>query len=828
MNPQRLYAQVIIPRPLDGTFTYAVPEALAFRCRPGHRVIVPFGPKRYLTGVVEALTPVCPADVPSVKEIFMAPDVAPTVINPQIKLWRWIADYYMCAVGDVLKAALPAGLKIESESVVAVNPDGFDLPDGFTADDVALLEAVQTKGKASVKELARQPALSDVEARVTRLVDAGILVMSESLVNRYRRHRGQMIHLTIPRGDSAAMDAAFAAVRRSAGQEKALLTAITLSGFSLPGSVKPVERKAFLDAAPDVTWDNVLALKRKGLVAIDTVAVSRFRAPDMVAVAPLPRLSQAQETALKQLHHSFLDHNIALLHGVTGSGKTEIYIHLIDFVLQQGRQALLLVPEIALTTQLTGRLQRVFGTKVRIYHSKFSDNERVDIWRDMLAQHGPCVVIGARSSVFLPFHNLGLVIVDEEHDPSYKQSDPAPRYNGRDAAIMLASYHGAKTLLGSATPSVETYYKATEAGKYALVRLTERYGHAVMPQMEIVDMARERQKGAVDGALANLTVAAGRHVLREGRQIIFFHNRRGFSPRARCRLCQFVPKCDHCDVSLTYHRSSNTLECHYCGATYPVPRTCPNCHEPTVEIEGYGTERVEDQISAVFPEASVLRMDLDTTRNKEAHAAIIDDFSAGKAQILVGTQMVTKGLDFDSVGLVGVVNADCVLHYPDFRSGERAFNLLEQVSGRAGRRSGSPGKVLIQTYSPDHPVLHFVARHDYAGYYEAQLAERRQFVYPPFSRVINIYIKHRDRAVADRMARRYAGRLRELLGNRVSGPAEPPVARVASLYIRLIMLRVEMAASLAAVRRILRSLYIEIQASPEMKGLALYYDVDPV
>lgn len=798
----------------------------------GYRVIVPFGAKRYVTGIVESLSPVRPTDVPDVKPVADLPDTSPTVIHPQIKLWRWLADYYMCPVGDVYKAAVPAGLKLESESVVEVNPDLDSLPAGITDTDMHIVQAVQAKGKISVADLARTVQPGAVETRVTRLVEAGVLVMHESMVTRYRRHKVQYVSVALPRGDAAAMTGAFAAVSRSAPQEKALLALMTLSGFNNAAApLRPVERRKLLDAAPGITWDNVLALRRKGLVEVETREVSRFSAPEGEADTPgasLPSLSDAQAAALRQIHESFAGRNVTLLHGVTSSGKTELYIHLIDFVLRQGRQALFLVPEIALTTQLTRRLQAVFGSKVKIYHSKFSDNERVDIWRDMLANPGPYVVIGARSAVFLPYRNLGLVIVDEEHEPGYKQADPAPRYNGRDAAIVLASLHGAKTLLGSATPAIETYYKATEGDKYGLVTLSQRYGDVRLPQIEVVNMARERSRRAVDGAFANLTIAEGRHVLADGRQMIVFHNRRGFSPRARCRLCQFVPKCDHCDVSLTYHKHSDTLECHYCGATYPVPKVCPNCHEPAIEIEGYGTERVEDDVAAIYPEARILRMDLDTTRNKEAYSDIIDRFSGGKADILVGTQMVTKGLDFGAVGLVAVVNADNVLNYPDFRSSERAFNLLEQVSGRAGRRAGAPGKVMIQTYTPEHPVIGYVGSHDYAGYYAWQLDERRRFCYPPFSRIINIYIKHRDRATVDRMARTYADSLRSLLGNRVNGPVEPAVSRVASLYIRKIMLRIEVNASVSRVKDILRSQYIAIQSSPTMRGLSLYYDVDPV
>lgn len=831
MSETRLYAQVIIPRPLEGTFTYAVPDGMGARVAPGHRVIVPFGPKRYLTGIVEALTPLRPTDVPEIKDIYLAPDVSPSVIRPQVQLWHWLSDYYLCPVGDLMKAALPSALKIESESVVTLNPEGIAEAEaaGMDPEDMKIVEAVRQRGKAAVRDLARTPGLMNVEARVTRLVDAQILVAYESMVSRYRRRKVQAVTVAIPRGDSDAMTRAFAAARRSKGQEQALLAALTLCGFSGAAPLKTVERKTFLEkAGTEVRWEHVQALKKKGILEITEREVSRFQPDEDMPVAPLPRLSEAQDRALRGIHDSWHTHAVTLLHGVTSSGKTEIYLHLIDYVLRQGRQALFLVPEIALTTQLTARLQRVFGSRVRIYHSRFSDSERADIWRDMLADREPCVVIGARSAVFLPFHDLGLVIVDEEHEPSYKQSDPAPRYNGRDAAIVLASMHGAKTLLGSATPSVETYYKATDGGKYGLVSLTERYGQAVLPEIEIVDMERERQREAVDGPLAQTTVAAGRHVLREGGQLIFFHNRRGFSPKALCRLCRFIPKCDHCDVSLTYHRHTNTLECHYCGAAYPMPRVCPNCHEPAVIVQGYGTERVEDEIARIYPEASILRMDLDTTRNKDAYGNIIDEFSKGKSDILVGTQMVTKGLDFGRVGMVGVVNADTVLHYPDFRSAERAYNLMQQVAGRAGRRGDVPGKVMIQTYTPDHPVLGFVRDHDYQGFYVREIAERRQFVYPPFSRVINIYVKHRDHATVERVAREYGRALRERLGDRVSDPVEPAVARVASLYIRRIMLRIEAGASLGAVRSILRELYIRAQSDPLLHGLNLYYDVDPV
>lgn len=828
-----MYVSVIVPRPLDGAFTYRVPPELEPCIGVGKRVVVPFGPRRYVTGIIEGIQFVKPTDVAAVKDVIEVLDESPTVIHPQIKLWHWLADYYMCAVGDVFKAAVPAGLKLESESVVEPADDADpDVYASLSAEEMKIVATVRDRGKISLKDLARAMDGRTVETAVSRLVDKGVLEMHESVVNRYRRVRVNYVTPLIAKGDNAALQAAFEAVKRSEGQQKALLQIIALSGFNnVTVATRPVSKADLLESSAEFTWEHVQALKRKGLVDITVREVSRFSAPEDgagVFAAPLPALSDEQGRALREIHESFMLKAVTLLHGVTSSGKTEIYIHLIDHVLRQGRQVLFLVPEIALTTQLTRRLQRVFGAKVRIYHSKFTDNERVDIWRDMLAHPEPCVVVGARSSLFLPFSNLGLVIVDEEHEPSYKQYDPAPRYNGRDAAIVLASLHGARTLLGSATPTVETYYKATEGGKYGLVSLLTRYGDVRLPDIEVVDLAAERRKRAVDGTFSNILVAEGRRMLREGRQLIFFHNRRGFSPRARCRQCQFVPKCDHCDVSLTYHRHSNTLECHYCGAIYPVPKVCPNCHEPAMEIEGYGTERVEDGVSALYPDARILRLDLDTTRSKEAYGHIIDDFSAHKADILVGTQMVTKGLDFGDVGMVGVINADNVLNYPDFRSAERAFNMLEQVSGRAGRRAGAPGKVMIQTSTPGHPVIGFVRMHDYSGFYGYELEQRRQFVYPPFARVINVFIRHRDRGVAHSVAREYVSRLRALLGNRVNGPVEPPVARVASQYIEQVMLRVETEASIKQVKAILRSVYVDMNSGVEKSGATLYYDVDPV
>lgn len=821
-----LYAEVIIPRPLDTTFTYRVPDALAADIRNGSRVIVPFGPRRYYTGVVDSLSPVGPVNTDyAMKDVAMVVDPRPIVRHPQVKFWRWLAGYYLCSLGEVYAAALPAGLKIESETQIELNREAV-ADDVFDLDrrESTLIELLASKGGVmSPREISSVDGFSNPEPVIARLLDKQLVVIKEKLVERFKARKESYVALVVNDGESPGD--LFARVKGAKAQERALMALISLGGMKPDGSqAREVTRKALEERAA-VTGPIINELQKKGLVRLYDKEISRFTY-NGPTVNSLPQLSDAQKRAYEEIDKAFIDHQVTLLHGVTSSGKTEIYITLIDRILRRGDRALFLVPEIALTTQLTRRLQRVFGDKVVIYHSKFSDAERVEVWLRLLNSDDPCVVIGARSAVFLPFGNLGLVIVDEEHDPSYKQADPAPRYNGRDAAIVLATMHGAKVLLGSATPSVETYYKAV-SGKYGLVTLTERFSGATLPEVEIVDLNRERQAGRMTGAFADRTLAEARKNLNEGRQVIFFLNRRGYSPVARCKMCGFVPKCDFCDVSLTYHRRPEELVCHYCGTVYPMMKVCPSCHEPTLEVVGYGTERVEDEITASFPDRRIIRMDLDTTRNKNAYADLVADFSAHKADILVGTQMVTKGLDFGDVGLVIVSGADRLAAYPDFHSTERAFNLISQVSGRAGRRRDTQGRVLIETRNPDNPVFALAAAHDYLSFYKTEVDERRTFNYPPFTRIIDIYIKHKDSAEATRLANIYAARLRELFGNRVSGPQEPMVARVKLMYIRKIMLKIEVEASMTKVKEILRNLYIETASSPLTRGLRLYYDVDP-
>lgn len=820
------YAEVLLPLPLTGFFTYKVPDMMAEAIRPGCRVVVPFGRTKFYTGIVAGLTPRRPEGFET-KEISQLLDSEPVVRHPQMKFWEWIADYYLCSQGEVFRAAVPAGLKLESETVVEVNPDFEEDPgDRLGERDLLVMNAVRrVPKKATLAAVAKETGFRNTSAIVARLVERDALMVSENLVERYKTRKIEMVEMAIERGDSAALHAAFDSVKGAPKQEKALLTLIELSGFMRQGSdLCEVTRADLLDRS-GVTSPIIIALENKGIVRRRKKEVSRF-AQVSKATMPMPELTDAQREARDAIIKSWGEKDITLLHGVTSSGKTEVYISLIDRMLRSGRQVLYLVPEIALTTQLTTRLQRVFGPKVIIYHSRFSDSERVELWRRLLTTHEPLVVLGARSALFMPFASLGLIIVDEEHESSFKQQDPAPRYNARDAAMVLAGMHGAKTLLGSATPAVDTYYKAL-TGRFGLVSLTERYGGSELPRVEIVDMAKARKKREVSGAFSLQLRRLINDAASADRQTILFLNRRGFAPMARCKMCGYVPKCENCDVSLTYHHGIDRLVCHYCGTPYDLPRVCPACREPGLEIIGYGTERIEEEIAASFPAIPVARLDRDTTRNKDDYERIIDEFSAGKDKMLVGTQMVTKGLDFGRVSVVGVINADATINQPDFRSAERAFNMLEQVAGRAGRR-GDDGVVAIQTYTPSHPLFGFLVRHDYVGFYNHEIEERRLYNYPPFTRIINIYLKHREQGRLHVLAGAYGRRLRELFGNRVFGPEEPHVARIKQLHIMRIMIKIETEASMKKVKHILRETYLEMDAARALNGAQVYYDVDPM
>lgn len=821
----RLYAEVILPLPLFGTFTYSIPTTLEGKAAVGHRVIVPFGRKKYYTGIIESITPVAPEGF-EVKDISSVLDPWPVVKHPQLKLWEWIAEYYLCTAGDVYKTAVPAGLKVESETFIELNPDYEEMPDDRMTDrEAIIMQSLDHNGKMTPAEISKKTGLNSIESTISSMVERRMLIIAEKLIERYRPKKETLVRLAVDRNDNEAMHKVFDAVKGAKKQEMMLITLLDNLNKRQQQQLPPEVPRQHLLEQSGLSPAILAALASKGIVEIFTREINRFNYTG-TEQGELPKLSAPQSEALDSIHRMFIDKNVTLLHGVTSSGKTEIYIHLIDYILKKGSQALYLVPEIALTTQLTRRLQKVFGKRVIIYHSKFSDNERVDIWKRMLHDPSPCVVIGARSSLFLPFSRLGLVIVDEEHESSYKQFDPAPRYNARDCAIVLASMHGAKTLLGSATPAIETYYKALN-GRYGLVTLSERYEGVQLPLIEIVDLNDERRRGRISGPMSARLAMMSREAVKGGEQVILFHNRRGFAPVVVCKQCGYVPKCQNCDVSLTYHRKAGEMVCHYCGATYKLPTICPACKEPAIEVYGYGTERIEEIAESSFPGARIMRMDLDTTRNKDSYLNIINDFSLGKADILVGTQMVTKGLDFERVSLVGILNADNLINFPDFRASERAFNMLEQVAGRAGRRN-KRGLVIVQTSQPAHPILSYLQTHNYEGFYEHELEERRRYGYPPFTRVINIYLKHRDEDLLIKAAAGYAETLRHLFGNRILGPDEPHIARIQSLYIRKIMLKVEIQASMSKVKAILRSVYEAQMADKSLRSLVVYYDVDPM
>lgn len=818
-----MFAEIILPLPLYGTYTYLVPDEIESDIQVGSRVLVQFGRKKFYTGIVERVHNEAPDY--DVKPLMSLLDPHPIVRYPQLKLWNWISEYYLCSLGEVYKAAIPTGLKPESETFVSLNED-FETPEGIKLTDrqAMIVMLLEEKKRLKISDIERELKFKNTAQIVNRMLEAGIINIDEKLSERYHAKRETYIELTLARGDQTGLHAYFDKVQRSQYQEKALIGYLDMSGWLRPAeALREVTRRQLIEGT-GITANILRALIDKGIFRQVKRNVNRFNISSQHDIITAP-LSTAQKDALEQLRGGFRERQTMLLHGVTGSGKTEIYTHLIASALKDGSQVLYLVPEISLTTQLTDRLRAILGDRLLVYHSKFSDSERVDIWKRMLESNDPLVVLGARSSVFLPFARLGLVIVDEEHESSFKQYDPAPRYNARDTAMVLAMMHGAKVLLGSATPSVETYYKAI-TGKYGLVTLSERYEGSVLPDVEIVDMREQRKKKLNSGIMSSTLVSGIRHTLSDRRQAILFQNRRGFAPVVVCRQCGWTPKCENCDVSLVYHKHTNLLKCHYCGYTRPLPSLCPACGQNSIEIFGYGTERIAEEVHQVFPEARVSRMDLDTTRNKDSYQEIIEEFSRHDTDILVGTQMVTKGLDFGDVRIAGVINADTLLNFPDFRSNERAFNMLEQVAGRAGRRK-EKGEVIIQTTAPSSEILAFVKRHDYRGFYEMEISERQKYAYPPFTKVINVYLRNKDAQTVDRAAVIYTKKLREIFGSRVLGPEKPFIGRIALWYIQSIMLKVEAGASMKKVKEILRGVYEQTASWPDMKTTQIYYDVDP-
>ena len=767
------YANIILPLPLDGYFTYGVPDDLASRVQNGMRVTVPFGKSKTYVGVVAEY----PVDVPKpveevarqgkkkivYKNIADVLDDTPILLPQQLRLWKWIADYYMSPIGDVYKAALPSGLKVE---------DGF-----------------RPRTELFIR-----------------------------LAEKYR--------------DEQTLTLLISSMKRAVKQLDVLMTYLRLTGVDniehlLPDTeLREVTREELMNES-HASIAVIRSLQEKMILVTYEKEVGRLNhniAPHPEKIKPL---NEAQTEAYNHILVQMMGHPVTLLHGVTSSGKTEIYIHLIQKAINEHKQVLYLLPEIALTVQITERLKAVFGNRLGIYHSKYSDAERVEIWKKQLSSNPYDVILGARSAVFLPFRRLGLVIIDEEHEQSFKQQDPAPRYHARSAAIVLAQmYAGAKTLLGTATPSMESYYNAKQ-GKYGLVELSRRYKDIQLPSIEVVDMKDLYRRKMVSGPFSPRLLSAVRGALERGEQAILFQNRRGFAPMIECRQCGWVPKCPNCDISLTYHKSMNYLSCHYCGYTMKVPEVCPCCESKDIRGRGYGTEKIEDEIRSIFPAARIARMDLDTTHTRNAYERLINDFSTGKNNLLIGTQMVTKGLDFGKVSVVGILNADSMLNYPDFRAYEQAFMMMSQVSGRAGRK-GKRGEVILQTKTPDLPVIQYVVHNDYPTFFKELLGERCEFHYPPFYHLVYVYLKHRDENIVNTAGVELGSRLRDIFGARVLGPDKPAVARVKTLSIRKIVLKLENGIDYPRVRQYLRGALDAMMKDKRYGALQVYYDVDPL
>jgi len=817
------FVDVILPLPIANTFTYSVPAELAGSIRIGMRVIVPFGKKKMYTAIVYLVHSVTPTAYDA-KDIICLLDDAPILRRPQMKFWEWISSYYQAYLGDVYQAAVPAGLKLESKTQVRINPD-YEAETLLSERESKVLDALSDGKAVTVLELNLLAEMRDVMPTLKLLLEKGAVEINEELNEKFRVKTDTYVRLTAVTLQEGNLHRLFDELSRAKKQLDVLMMYIDLSKCLVPKNQKEVTRKELMTRTGASTA--VLGgLIERGAMETYTKEIGRLDLSEFKTSELYP-LNEHQLIAYKEIVKLFVEKPVVLLHGVTSSGKTELYIQLISKVLAEGKQVLYLVPEIALTTQLTSRLKRVFGKRLGVYHSKFSDAERVEIWNNVLNDKTYDVIIGVRSSIFLPFRQLGLIIVDEEHESSYKQYDPAPRYHARNAAIVLASMHGAKTLLGTATPAIETYHNAL-TGKYGLVELKERHQEMAMPEIIVVDTKEAYRKKQMESHFTPLLLEKITKALENREQVILFQNRRGYAPYIECKVCAQVPHCKNCDVSLTVHKVFNTLTCHYCGYTEPIPTICPACGTPgSLTTKGFGTEKIEDEIKSIYPEARVSRMDLDTTRSKKSYEKIITDFEQHKVDILIGTQMVSKGLDFECVSLVGILNADNMLNFPDFRAHERAYQLMAQVSGRAGRKN-KRGTVILQTSSPEHPVIAQVISNDYKAMYETQCEERQLFKYPPFYRLIQIVLRHRDQNVLNQAANRMAADLRAVFGVRVLGPNVPSISRIQNMYIKHILLKIETEASPERAKDLLRQITDQVIAEPKFKALWVNLDVDPM
>ncbi len=821
MSQKASYAEIILPLPLNQTYTYLIASGLEKDATPGKRVIVQFGQRKLYTGLIFSVHQSPPLEE-NIKEIISILDEEELISQLQLRFWEWISEYYMCSLGEVYKAALPTGLKLESESRLSVNPD-FN-PENFKNEQQEkIFEIVGKSHGMSVDQLFRATQTRATYIEVKRLIENGALTFEEFLKEKYKPKMLQYISLHPSINNESELNRVLDSLERAPAQKESMmeiLRLIEVEKTSLPARNEiPISRINSKTSA-------IAALVKKGYLMKTEKELGRLDSYSGKE-REVFLLDEQQKIAYDEILQQFAEKNVVLLHGVTSSGKTEVYIHLINKILAEGRQVLYLLPEIALSTQIVSRLQEVFANQLVVYHSKFSDAERVEVYMKLKEKGDKRInlIVGVRSAIFLPLEDIGLIIVDEEHENTYKQSDPSPRYHARDAAIVLSVFHKAKVLLGTATPAIESYNNAVN-GKYGLVELTKRYGNVLLPEIIVADTRKARLKKQMRSVFTSFLINEIEIALNNKQQVILFQNRRGYSSYLECGDCGWIPRCNKCDVSLTYHKFHNNLNCHYCGYTINIPMECPNCNSTRMLTRGYGTELVEDEMELIFPGVKIGRLDLDSSRSRRSYEKILDDFGSGKLSILVGTQMLSKGLDFERVSLVGIINADQMLNFPDFRAFERSFQLMAQVSGRAGRKD-QQGKVIVQTSDPDHPIIRYVVNNDYAGLYRDQVDERQAFAYPPFVRLIKFIIKSKDPDEARLAARVLTDSLRKIFGKRVLGPQAPLVGRVKLYYLQQIILKVEKKASFERAKDLVNEMMKELQADGQFKKVRINIDVDP-
>ncbi len=823
-----LFAEIVLPVPIPKLFTYRVPGPLNEQIKIGQRAIVQFGHKKILTGIIVSVHNQPPNDYEA-KYILEILDETEVIYPQQFKLYQWIADYYMCSLGEVINAALPSGLKLSSESMVQLNPHFH--PEDFNQGKIDFSEKEwlviqRLKGETlSYTDLAKLLGVKNIYSILKSLAAKDAIILFEQVKEKFKPKTEKYLRLSGDLVDKKKLEKLFEEIESKPKQEAVVLKYLQkIPVFTQPElNTKGIAKSVLVNE--DISESSLSTLIKNKIFEEFEVIVPRFGFPDITQDHPI-LLSEKQEQARTEILNSFSHQGVTLLHGITGSGKTEIYIDLIRKALEGGSQVLYLLPEIALTTQIVQRLKKIFGSTMGVYHSKFSDNERVEVWNGVLMGKFKFVV-GVRSSIFLPFDNLGLIIVDEEHDSSYKQHDPAPRYHARDVAMVMAQLHHAKVLLGSATPSVESYYQTTQ-GKYGLVTLGERFGESQLPTIEFANVALEKQRKTNKGEFTSHLLQAIKETISKKEQVILFQNRRGYSPMIQCQDCAWVPKCINCAVSLTYHQYRHAMICHYCGYREDLPNQCPTCSSKRIQTLGYGTEKLEEELQLFFPDAKVQRMDLDTTRSKSGYENIIEGFEQGETDILVGTQMVTKGLDFDQVSLVGVFDADRMMHFPDFRSHERAFQLTTQVSGRSGRRA-KKGTVVIQTSNPDHPLFSYVIKNDVVGFIQSEIADRKEHAYPPFSRLIAITIKHIDKKLCIESAEAFTTAAKAgLKGIKVMGPGEPMISKIRNEYLMSILLKIPRdMGKLSEIKLRLQVINDKIHQEKAYRSIKIVFDVDP-